>query len=217
MLPNRNTSLPIDPLVHAVTTPQAIGADWLARSAVEVAIDLLGCTLVRREGDRLLRGRIVETEAYESGDPACHAYRRRTERNGMMFAAAGHAYVYRIYGMYHCLNVVTDRDEFASAVLIRAVELDGEPWVLGSAAKPEKPERWGAGPSKLCRAMAIDHGLNGTWLEPGAALWLEHRRGEVGPIVQTTRIGLTQGADIPWRWYLEESRSVSKRVAKRSD
>lgn len=216
MLPDCNTSLPIDSLVHFATKSPAIGADWLARSAVDVAIDLLGCTLVRQEGDRILRGRIVETEAYEAGDPACHAYRRRTERNGMMFAAPGHAYVYRIYGMYHCLNVVTDRANFPSAVLIRAVELDGEPWELGKAAKPEKPERWGAGPSKLCRAMAIGHDLNGTWLEPGAALWLEHGDREVGPIVQTTRIGLTQGADIPWRWYLEESRSVSKRVGRRS-
>ncbi len=196
--------------------PTPIHADWLARSAIDVAIDLLGCTIVRQDGDRLLRGRIVETEAYEAGDPACHAYRRRTARNGVMFAAAGHAYVYRIYGMYHCLNVVTDREDFPSAVLIRAVELAGEPWGLGQGAKPEKPERLGAGPSKLCRAMAIDHSLNGTWLEPGAALWLAHRDREPGPIVQTMRIGLTQGADIPWRWYLERSRSVSKRVPRRS-
>jgi DNA-3-methyladenine glycosylase len=97
MLPDCNASLPIDSLVHSATNSRAIGADWLARSAIEVAIDLLGCTLIRREGDRVLRGRIVETEAYEAGDPACHAYRRRTERNGMMFAAPGHAYVYRIY------------------------------------------------------------------------------------------------------------------------
>jgi DNA-3-methyladenine glycosylase len=101
---------------------QIVEPNWLARPSTEVAPDLIGCTLVRQlpDGTRL-RGMIVETEAYSPDDPACHAYRRRTERNGVMFGPAGRTYVYLIYGIYYCLNIVTDLDEVPSAVLIRAL------------------------------------------------------------------------------------------------
>jgi DNA-3-methyladenine glycosylase len=102
-----------------------IDSEWLSRSATLVAPDLLGCTLVRQTDNGIvLRGMIVETEAYEPDDPAMHAYRRRTTRNEVMFGAAGRAYVYQIYGNYHCLNIVTDQEETASAVLIRALHLE---------------------------------------------------------------------------------------------
>ena len=107
-----------------ITAP-IIDRSWLDRSALQVAPDLVGCTMVRKLPDgQLLRGIIVETEAYEEGDPACHAYRKKTDRNWIMFGPAGYTYVYLIYGMYHCVNVVTDRDEFASAVLIRALDME---------------------------------------------------------------------------------------------
>ena len=185
---------------------------WFERSALAVAPDLIGCTLVRRFADgRMLRGIIVETEAYEEGDPACHAYRKRTKRNWIMFGPAGYVYVYLIYGMYYCVNFITDRDEFASAVLIRALAMeDIDPALL----KPkEKPDRIAAGPGKLCRVMEIDLDLYGTRLEEGSALWVEGRSlTSNSPIelIQTTRIGLTQGVDLPWRWYLKDCKAVSK-------
>lgn len=198
----------------------AIAADWIERQATQVAPDLIGCTLVRQLPDgSFRRGLIVETEAYEPDDPACHAYRRRTARNGMMFGPAGTSYVYLIYGIYHCLNIVTDRDGVPSAVLIRALQLetipaDTEPRELS------KPDRIAAGPGKLCRALQIDLALNGTVLQPGQPLWLTHRQPqfqqqlELGAIdlVQTTRIGITQGVELPWRWYLANCPAVSRRA-----
>jgi len=222
----------------AVTHPQPIQASWLSRCSTAVAPELLGCTLVRCFPDgRVVRGQIVETEAYTADDPACHAYRRRSLRNAVMFGPAGWAYVYLIYGMYHCLNVVTDLDGVASAVLIRALTLDPiPPWVeLGKG----KPERVAAGPGKLCRALQINLSLSETRFAPGQPLWLEHRSLEVqhqfeqaersepphglestslgatpatnSLIVQTTRIGITQGVDLPWRWYIGGCKAVSKR------
>lgn len=199
-------------------SPQIVNASWLSRPSIVVAPDLIGCTLVRRlpEGEEL-RGLIVETEAYGPDDPACHAYRRRTRRNAAMFESAGIAYVYLIYGIYHCLNIVTDQDQVASAVLIRALELASLPtWIENS--QTSKPHRHAAGPGKLCRVLQIDAHQNGQVLAPARALWIEHRapgfqqqlHQHQRTLTQTTRIGLTQGVDLPWRWYLEGSPAVSK-------
>jgi DNA-3-methyladenine glycosylase len=198
---------------------QVITAEWLDRSAVVVAPELVGCTLVRRLPDgRELRGRIVETEAYQAGDPACHAYRKQTVRNQIMFGAAGYVYVYLIYGIYHCVNIVTDRVGSPSAVLIRALDLDVATLDRIPLKPKQQPERLAAGPGKLCQAMQIDLDLYGTKLELGQAMWLEARdpdwqaRLDLGSIelVQTTRIGLTQGVDLPWRWYVKGCQAVSK-------
>ncbi len=197
----------------------SIPTAWFDRSAVDVAPALLGCTLVRQLPDgSQLRGIIVETEAYQTGDPACHAYRQQTTRNRIMFGAAGYVYVYLIYGIYHCVNIVTDREGVASAVLVRALALDKQT-LAGILLKPkQKPERAAAGPGKLCQALQIDLSLYGTKLEVGQAMWLEPRSidwqaqldvGEIS-IVQTTRIGLTQGVDLPWRWYVAGCQAVSK-------
>ena len=207
-----------------ITAP-IIDRSWLDRSALQVAPDLVGCTMVRKLPDgQLLRGIIVETEAYEEGDPACHAYRKKTDRNWIMFGPAGYTYVYLIYGMYHCVNVVTDRDEFASAVLIRALDMEPMPddYQPGKPKPKEKPHRVAAGPGKLCRVMKIDQTLYGTKLDGTGALWLEHRTAnwqqslDLGSreLVQTTRIGLTQGIELPWRWYVKNNLAVSKVMSK---
>ena len=190
---------------------QIVESSWLERPATEVAPDLVGCMLVRQMADgEVLRGMIVETEAYCPGDPACHAYRRRTTRNGVMFEGAGVSYVYLIYGRYHCLNVVTDQVGVASAVLIRALQLEPLPkWI--ETNQSSKFHRLAAGPGKLCDVLKIDLSLNGLVLQPGQPLWLEHRAIAFQPqLVQTTRIGLSQGIDLPWRWYLKDCLAVSK-------
>jgi DNA-3-methyladenine glycosylase len=142
---------------------------WLARPSTDVAPDLLGCYLVRQMPDgETIRGTIVETEAYAPVDPASHAYRGRTPRNQVMFGKAGIAYVYFIYGVYHCLNIVTDLEGVPSAVLIRALQLESvPPWI--DRHKEPNPHRIAAGPGKLCRALQIDRQLNGVELRPGGA------------------------------------------------
>lgn len=196
-----------------------VSSEWLGRPAIVVAPDLIGCTLVRQFPDGTdRRGVIVETEAYAVGDPAFHAYRGMTPRNQIVFAAPGHVYVYFIYGMYHCFNIVTDQIGIPSAVLIRALELE----FLDTALTPKQHYRRAAGPGKLCRELQIDRSHNGLFLAFGEPLWLEHRQPEWQQqfdqhhlrLVQTTRIGLTQGVDLPWRWYLENSAAVSQKASK---
>ncbi|MFG6097419.1 DNA-3-methyladenine glycosylase [Leptothoe sp. ISB3NOV94-8A] len=194
-----------------------ISAEWCDRNTLEVAPDLIGCTLVRQLNGETLRGLIVETEAYCPGDPACHAYRGKTPSNAAMFGPPGHSYVYFIYGMYHCFNVVTESLHTGSAVLIRAIELDHLPTGLDAKYK-KQGKRIAAGPGKLCRTLAIDRSQNGVALQPGHQLWLEHRTSEFQAkldrrqhtLVQTTRIGLSKAAEHPWRWYLKDHPSVSK-------
>lgn len=193
---------------------------WLSRPATEVAPDLVGCTLIRQTAEgEILRGTIVETEAYTPDDPAMHAYRRKTPRNQVMFERSGVAYVYRIYGIYHCLNVVTDLEGIPSAVLIRALALEIIPSWIVDPKERNHPHRIAAGPGKLCRSLGIDTTLNGTHFAPGQSLWLEHRTPEFQTqlsqqqlsLRQTTRIGLTQGTALPWRWYLTPCSAVSKK------
>ena len=182
---------------------------FFARPACEVAPDLLGCTLVRRIEGQEYRGLIVETEAYDANDPACHGYRRKTERNKAIFGEPSSVYVYLIYGLYHCVNVVTDRADFCSAVLIRAIECDRLPsWYNPK----DKPHRAGAGPGKLCNLFKIDRQLDGITLDKSFDLWIEGRATSFDEsIFQTTRIGITQGVEIPWRWYLSDRKSVSRK------
>lgn len=196
---------------------QIVEPSWLARPSLEVAPDLLGCTLVRQLADQQIRGLIVETEAYALGDPAFHAYKRRTDRNAVLFGPANRTYIYLIYGLYHCFNIVTDQDGVPSAVLIRALQLESVQ-ALDSASK-QNIHRIAAGPGKLCRVMQIERSLNGGILQPGEPLWLEHRGQQFQQqidcqavtFVQTTRIGLSQGIDLPWRWYLSNCPAVSRR------
>ena len=185
-------------------------ADWFNRSTTAVAPDLIGRTLVRRIEGEEVRGQIVETEAYEAGDPAMYAYRNKTKRNAVVFGAAGIVYVYRIYRQYHCFNIVTDREGFPSTILIRAVDLQARPsWV---DPKKEKLCRVAAGPGKLCRSLRIDESLKGALIHPDSGIWVEAGN-PIQPdrVTQTTRIGLSKGADIPWRWYITDSPAVSKK------
>ena len=166
---------------------------YFNRPTVTVARSLIGKYLVRVIDGRILAGKIVEVEAYVGPeDKACHASKGRTQRTDVMFGPGGVAYVYLIYGMYHCLNVVTEREEFPSAVLIRAIEIDGK--LID-------------GPGRLCHALQIDRRLNRVDLTTGESIWFEDR----GVLVKKAdvkahpRIGVDYAgkwAKKPWRFRL---------------
>lgn len=141
--------------------------EFYNRDTLNIVRELLGCFLIRRFDDgRIIKAKIVETEAYIGQDDlACHASKGRTKRTDVMFGPAGRWYVYMIYGMYHCLNVVTEQEGFPAAVLIRAV--DPVKSLRDHGARPIKSKDHGAsfngdGPGKLCRDLQITRALTGT-------------------------------------------------------
>jgi DNA-3-methyladenine glycosylase len=148
---------------------------FYVRDTLSVAGALLGKKLVRKIRGNLLSGLICETEAYlGSLDSASHAFKGKTPRNAVMFGRAGVAYVYFIYGMHYMLNVVTEAEECACAILIRAiVPLDGIEHMQRYRGRTGKD--LANGPAKLCRALAIDKSLNKWDLTAGEKLWLEDR------------------------------------------
>jgi DNA-3-methyladenine glycosylase len=149
-----------------LTAGKILTRGYFNRPTLTVARSLVGKYLIRCIDGREIAGKIVEVEAYVgSEDKACHASKGRTQRTEVMFGPAGVAYIYLIYGMYHCLNVVTEREEFPSAVLIRAIELDGE--LID-------------GPGRLCRSLQINRSLNRMDLTTGESLWFEDRGEAVG-------------------------------------
>jgi DNA-3-methyladenine glycosylase len=157
-----------------VTLDRPLPRAFYARPAPEVARDLLGRLLVRRE-QALLVGQIVETEAYFGADDrASHARCGPTRRNRQMFGPPGHAYVYRVYGLHWCLNVVTGRDGEAEAVLIRAaLPLEGIDEQRQRRNRPhDQVERVAAGPARLCEALGVDGALDGLDLTAGERLWI---------------------------------------------
>jgi DNA-3-methyladenine glycosylase len=174
-------------------------------STIKIAEQMLGKLLVREKGERRWVGRIVEVEAYiGEDDPACHAFHGLTRRTVTMYGPPGHAYVYFTYGMYFMLNVVTEREGFPAAVLIRAVEP-----VFGFDLDNPLPAN---GPGKLCKAMEIDKSLNGISL-CGAELWISKPIGRQPKrdIRWSSRIGITGGQDKLWRAYLFGNPHVSRK------
>ena len=185
---------------------------FYARDVLIVAKDLLNCYLVREYNGHLLIGKIVETEAYHQNDPACHAYRGKTKRNEVMFGPPGHAYVYFTYGMHYCFNVVTGDIGRAEAVLVRALEPVKGIDIIRTLRGGKSDRELLSGPAKLTRGLAIDLKLNGYDLTKGKILYIT--KGEPvaeEDIVVTTRIGINAGKDLPYRFYLKNSKFVSKK------
>ena len=192
-----------------------LGRDFYRRSTLTVAQELLGQRLVRIVDGQRLAGIIVEVEAYiGEDDAACHAACGRTPRNEAMYGSPGHAYVYFIYGMHHCLNVVTEEEGFPAAVLIRALEpLEGLD--IMRRYRPGKPDReLTNGPAKLCQALAIDRGLNRVDLCTGEVLFIEEGRMVAQEEVGTSpRIGIKANElamSVLWRFYLQGNAFVSR-------
>lgn len=205
--------------------PRPLGRGFFERGAAQVARELIGCVLVRRVRgqhgeERLLRGRLVEVEAYVGAhDLACHAAKGRTGRTEVMFGRGGHAYVYLIYGMHDMLNIVTGREGDAQAVLVRAAEA-----VSGFAGPVNL-----SGPGRLAKGFAIRRGMNGvdmTSREEG--LWVEPAE-RVGAIGVGPRVGVdyagtwaeellrfyevgNPAVSKPWPWAAAKGRSSASRA-----
>ncbi len=184
-----------------------LGRDFYARDTLEVARELLGQRLVRVIDGERLSGLIVETEAYiGEEDRACHASHGRTPRTEVMYGPPGQAYIYFIYGMYHCLNVVTDRVGFPAAVLIRGIQpQEGIEYMRRNRGFRREGELTN-GPGKLCQALTIDRSLNALDLCQSDLLFIEETA-EVDPggIEVTPRIGIRadeMAKRRPWRFLL---------------
>ena len=194
-----------------LTETASLSLEEFGKPAAEAARDLLGCVLVHEQ----TAGMIVETEAYLGlEDRAAHASRGRTKRTEILFGPPGHAYVYFIYGMHECLNVVADRDGSPGCVLIRALQP-----LCGIEAMRER-RRWpGAvcgltnGPGKLTRALAITRALYGARLDTGELTVRRWRKRPSLEIAATPRIGITQCADWPLRFVWAGHPCLSRRAA----
>jgi DNA-3-methyladenine glycosylase len=184
-----------------------VNREFFERSVHEVARDLIGWELAVGA----TAGVIVETEAYEAADPACHAYIGKTTRNEVLFGPPGHAYVYLSYGIHSLLNFVTEPEGRASAVLIRALEP-----TRGIERMRERRGRAGlaelcSGPGKLTEALGVGLSLNGADLfEPPFELTSPAGVWKRAELVTGPRIGITKAAELPWRYCIKGSRFVSR-------
>jgi DNA-3-methyladenine glycosylase len=194
---------------------RATSRAWFDRPAEAVAADLLGARLVHASPDGVVGGRIVEVEAYAGPeDLAAHSSRGRTARNAVMFGAPGHLYVYLIYGLHHCLNVVAGPGDKPEAVLIRALEID-EGIGLARARRGDRvPDaRLASGPGNVGQALGVDRSLNGADLLDGPVRVLP-RRGPIPPIRNGSRIGVDYAgpwAACPMRFWIVDDPHVSRR------
>ena len=182
-------------------------------STVSVAKRLLGKLIIRKLNGRIIAGKIVETEAYTSGehDPASHAYRGITKRNKVMFGKNGISYVYFTYGMYFMFNVVAkNKTEDAGAVLIRALEPIKGIKIMGLNRHVKNESNITNGPGKLTQAFAIDKKFNGIDLTKKGKLYITNFEPRKEEISSSTRIGISFARDKKWRFYLNGNRFVSK-------
>jgi len=178
-----------------------LGRKFYQKNTLEVAQNLLGCFLMRKVKGKIIKAVITETEAYMGEDDlASHASKGRTPRAELMFGEAGHAYIYMIYGMYHCLNIVTEKKDFPAAVLIRAVKIDGVDYKKTN------------GPGKLCKFLEIDRKLNGLYMTVSEKLWIEKpkpsfAKATAGKVKNLKRIGIDYAKhckEYLWRFKLVE-------------
>ena len=184
--------------------------DFYLQDTITAARKLLGKLLVHCAPEGVISGRIVETEAYLRDDPACHACRGMTNRNRVMFGPPGHAYVYFTYGNHYCMNAVTQPEGIAEAVLIRAIEpLEGTE-MMKRNRRADDLKNLCSGPGKLTQALGIGREHNGLDLTQSCLIVACGE--DIEDVVETTRIGIREAADKPWRFY---SRKSSEWVSRR--
>lgn len=189
------------------------------RDTRQVARELLGTYLVHYSPQGMTVGKIVETEAYLQGDPACHASRGMTKRNKVMFGPPGHAYVYFIYGMYYCFNAVTSDEGTGEAVLVRALEPIEGISLMKKRRRKNNLKDLCSGPARLVQAMGITREQNGADLTRGSLVIckdnisseLVRDCAQSGEIVVTSRVGINRGVGLPLRFYIKDSIYVSRK------
>ena len=189
-----------------MSPPEALQAAFYDRDPQRVAVDLLGCILVHETAEGVVSGVIVETEAYRPEDPACHAYKGLTVRNRTIFGRPGLAYVYLSYGVHKLLNVVCEGEGVGSAVLIRALRpLEG---LEIMSRRRNRDTHLCDGPGRLTQALGVELAQDGADLM-GGPLYISWGDSLEGEIVATTRIGISRGTELPWRYLVEGEKSVS--------
>jgi DNA-3-methyladenine glycosylase len=174
--------------------------------------ELLGWTLTLSSEEGTTSGIIVETEAYLQDDPACHAYRKKSTRNAPMFGQAGTIYVYQIYGMHYCVNIACNQENIGEAVLIRALEPTQGIELMQERRNSLILKNLCSGPAKLVQAMGIHKDMN-FWTIQQSNLSILPPQSNIAEndIVTTTRIGITQGADLRYRFYIKNNPFISRR------
>jgi DNA-3-methyladenine glycosylase len=189
-----------------------LSRSFFARPSEIVARELLGTILHRKLDGEWLSGRIVETEAYASYDPASHSFRGKTPRNAVMFGEPGHAYVYFTYGMHFCFNVTCREEGVAEAVLIRGIEpLEGIEVMRKRRKLAKRDIDLANGPGKIGEAFGLARAQNGIDLVTSDELFVSH--GVLVPDSQigiSTRVGIKVGVDYLWRFFVRENAFVSK-------
>ena len=178
-----------------------IGRKSLPGDTVGLARYLLGKIVVREIGQRILTGRIVETEAYLEADPACHAFRGMTARNRSLFLKPGHAYVYLCYGTSYMLNVSSEAAGIGAGVLLRALEPLSGLEHMRRARKIETLRDLARGPGRLAAALGVDLRHDGVDLCRRGSLWIGDDGAGIGAIAESVRIGLTKGAEARLRFF----------------
>ena len=216
-------------LLYTGSLVQKLPRSFYLRPTLQVAKDLLGKHFVRIHRGITLVGKIIEVEAYRSDDPASHSFHGKTKRNQVMFREAGHLYVYFTYGMHFCANVVTGPEGRGEAVLIRAVEpiegvetmvenrgqrsrgAGGKERLHGSPQLPRSPSPLLTnGPAKLCQAFAIGRKENGADLLGDEIYIVSGEKIPIQKIGRSGRIGIRNGKEKQWRFFVKGSGWVSK-------
>jgi DNA-3-methyladenine glycosylase len=188
--------------------------EFYLQDTLTLAQSLLGKYLLHQSPEGVTAGIIVETEAYLADDPACHAYRNKTQRNAAMFGKAGSVYVYQIYGIHYCFNVVSAAEGIGEAVLIRALEpIKGIDIMKLRRFGLDKSNTCALtklckGPGNLVKAMGISKSMNGMSLLSND-FYIETCDISDFEIITTTRIGITQGATLPYRFHIKDNKYVS--------
>ena len=191
--------------------------EFYLTDGITLAKKLLGKIIVRKVDNKILKARIVETEAYMGAiDKAAHSYQnRRTQRTEPMFLEGGHVYIYLIYGMYHCFNITANKKDIPEAVLIRAVEPIENIEYMKELRKVKREKDISNGPGKLTKALSIDKNINSFDLTNNNEIWLEDDNYKIEKIIEAKRVGIDYAEEYThklWRFYISDNPHISVKI-----